>query len=144
MRIIKAIFAYIIAVLTATGLASIFNSHQILAGHKALGADIPMSDQLTTYWSDLLYFTPTYGMMIAIAFAVGFGVAFLLKRVLKPLAPVAYPIAGAAAVGTLLLAIELTYPGVGVIGGARTTLGILLQCLAGMIGGAVFMALRPR
>ena len=144
MRVIKTAAAYIAAVIAATVLASIFNSHQILAGHKALGADIPMNDQLTTYWSDLLNFTPSYGAVIAIAFAVAFVIAFFLKRVLKPLAPVAYPVAGAAALGAVLGAIELAYPGTGAIGGAQSVLGIALQCLAGAIGGTIFMMMRPR
>ena len=144
MRVIRTAVAYIIAVIVATIFASIFNSHQILAGHKALGADIPMNDQLTTYWSDLLNFTPSYGAMIAIAFAVGFIVAFFLKRILRPLAPIAYPVAGAAAMGALLGGIELAYPGSGAIGGAQSVPGIALQCFAGAIGGTIFMMMRPK
>lgn len=144
MRVIRTGIAYIAAVIVATVLASVFNSHQILAGHKALGADIPMNDQLTTYWSDLLNFTLNYGAMIAIGFAVAFVLALFLKRVLKLLAPLAYPIAGAAAIGALLGAIELVYPGTGAIGGAQSVIGIALQCLAGAIGGTVFMMMRPR
>ena len=71
-------------------------------------------------------------------------VAYFLKRILKPLAVIAYPVAGAAAMGTILGALEVVYPGVGAIGGAQSTVGIALQCLAGAIGGIIFMVLRPR
>ena len=144
MQVIRTLFAYLGALVVTTGLASVFNSHQILAGHKALGAEIPMGDQIATYWGDFLNFTPSFGMVIAIAFAVAFGVAYFMKRVIKPLAIIAYPLAGAAAMATILVTLEIVFDGSGVIGGAQSTVGFGLQCLAGTIGGAFFMMLRPR
>jgi hypothetical protein len=77
---------------------------------------------------------------------VGFLVAAGLKRILTPLAPVAYPIAGAAAVVAAIWLIEnvVAGGGVGAIGGARDALGMALQGLAGLAGGTVFAALRGR
>jgi len=86
-----------------------------------------------------------YGAIIAIALLFGFVVAFGVKRILKPLAPIAYPTAGAAALLVMLILVEQQLGGgAGVIGGARDAFGLALQCLAGFIGGGLFAVLRPR
>ena len=84
-------------------------------------------------------------LTIAAAFALAFPIAFVVKRFLKPLAPVAYPVAGAAAILFMLWAIEqMLGGGAGVIGGARDAVGLALQGLAGFLGGAAFAFKRPR
>lgn len=78
--------------------------------------------------------------ILAVAFAIAFAIAAGLKRILKPLAAVAYPLAGAAAVPALILIVEnvMIGGGVGAFFGARGTTGLLLQALAGAGGGLVF------
>jgi len=142
MRIIIGfIAAWVTTYLVSVG----FLTQQVLAGYAKLGlsAPLPISDILSTYGSNLVGMVdvsagPSVAVVLAIALLVGFGVAAILKRVLTPLARVAYIIAGGAAVGAMIALIEGQFSGAGVFGGARTTFGFGLQVVAGFVGGFVF------
>lgn len=104
-------------------------------------------------------FAETYGMnvaglstgspfigILAACFGIGFAVAAVLKRLIKPLAPVAYVIAGAAALPALFYLVEnvMLGGGVGAFFGARDPAGLALQALAGAAGGLVFTLIAVR
>lgn len=144
MKIGKTIGAFLIALIVTYGLASVFYTERNLAEQALVGIQYTPAQQLETYISNFAGLW-IYGAMIAIALMVGFVVAFGVKRIIRLLAPVAYPVAGAAAIYILLLLVETQLGGgAGIIGGARTPLGVALQCLAGFGGGVVFAVLRPR
>lgn len=144
MRLLRTIVAYIAAVAIAYCIGSVFYTARLLAESAGVGIQYTQAQQIDTYLTNFVGLR-AYGAMMAIALALGFIVAFGAKRLLKPLAPVAYPIAGAAAVFAMLALIETQLGGgAGVIGGARTPLGVALQCGAGLVGGLIFAALRPR
>ena len=149
MTIIRTALAFVLAWLVAYTASVAFYTRQVLAGYADLGLSIPAADALATFKDN---FTgqlqspdgPSWGMILAVAMLIAFLVAAGVKRVVKPLAPVAYPVAGAAALGGLLALIESQFPGVGAIGGARTALGVGLQMLAGLLGGVVFAIVSGR
>lgn len=146
MPILRLAIAYIAAVATAFVAASIFYTQQILAKQAEIGADYTPAQQIDTYAANLVGLAPAYGVVLAIALLAGFIIAAIVKRILKPLAPIAYPLAGAAAVFTALYLIEnvMAAGGAGAFGGARGPLGLSLQCLAGAAGGLVFAFLSRR
>lgn len=146
MRILVYIPAYLLGTASAYVFASGFYTQQVVAKQAAFGADYTLAQQGQVYWENFIGLAPAYGVVLAVALLLGFLVAAVVKRILTPLAPVAYPLAGAAAVFTAIWLIDHTIGegGVGAIGGARDALGLGLQCLAGFIGGAVFASLRPR
>ncbi len=84
--------------------------------------------------------------ILAVCFAISFLIAAALRRVLKPLAPVAYVIAGAAALPALFFLVEnvMLGGGVGAFFGARDPAGMALQALAGAAGGLVFTLIAVR
>ncbi|MEM9495372.1 MAG: hypothetical protein AAGA09_05170 [Pseudomonadota bacterium] len=137
--------AFLGAVAVAYLLATAFSTQQVIAKQAAFGATYTPAQQFQTLIANLTGFW-AYGAMLAIALGVGFFVAMLVKRVLTPLAPIAYPVAGAAAVGLMIYLIEnVVLPGgVGIIGGARDALGVALQMGAGASAGVVFEMLRVR
>lgn len=145
MKFLRIIGAYVAAAAVTYLAAAIFYTQQIIAKQAAIGAVYSPGQQLETYVANLLGLT-LYGEVIAAALLIGFVVAAGLKRVLKPLAPVAYPLAGAGAVLAVIVLIENTAAagGAGAIGGARDALGLALQGLAGALGGAVFSAIAVR
>lgn len=144
MKIGKTFGAFLVALAIAYCLAAIFYTERNLAEQALVGIQYTPAQQLETYLSNFAGLWK-YGAMIAIALLVGFFIAFGVKRILRPLAPIAYPAAGAAAIYVLLLLVETQLGGgAGIIGGARTPLGVALQCLAGFAGGAGFAVLRPR
>lgn len=146
MTVIRIILGYAAAAIVALVLASAFHTHMVIAALGEVGAAVPFDKRLAMTINDLVGLAPQFGMVIGIGLAVGFLIAAGLRRILKPLAPIAYPLAGAAAVGVALTLMSLAYDGITPIAGARTTAGFALQCLAGAIGGLVFaiIAVRPK
>lgn len=141
---IRTITAYLLSTAVTYVLATAFYTQQVIAKQAAIGAVYSPSQQFAT-WIQNLTGLWIYGLMIAVALLLGFAVAFFVKRLLQPLAPIAYPTAGAAAILVMILFIEQQLGGgAGIIGGARDALGLTLQCIAGFIGGAIFAITRPR
>ncbi len=141
---LKTLVAYMLSVAATYVLSTAFYTQQVIAKMAAVGAEYSTQQQIDTFFDN---FTGLWilGAMIAIALLIGFTVAFFVKRVLKPLAFVAYPAAGAVAMLTMLVLIEQQLGGgAGIVGGARDATGLALQALAGLIGGGVFAGLRPR
>lgn len=144
MSIFRLGAAFIASSAVTYTLASAFYTQQVLAKQAAIGAVYTAEQQAATYLDNFLGLAPAYGAVLTTALLIGFVVAAFVKRVLKPLAAVAYPIAGAAAVFTAIWSIEnlVAGGGVGAMGGARDALGVALQCLAGFAGGVVFAVTR--
>lgn len=141
MRIIRIVLAYIAATAVAYALASAFFTQRVLAG--GMGAYYTPAQQAQTYYENFLGLAPAYGVVVAVALLLGFVVAAGVKRIVKPLAPIAYPVAGAAAIFAALWLIEY-FKGAGALSGAKDALGVGLQCLAGLVGGVVFALARGR
>ena len=120
--------------------ASIFNSQFVIGAHN-----IPVS--LSDRWNMTMFDISNmwlYLVIILVAFLIAFLVAAILKRFLPKLSAIAYPIAGAAAIGATLGLMYIMFQTVP-ISGARSALGFLSQVLAGAFGGWIFgkIALRP-
>ena len=144
MTVVRILLGFLAAVAAAFVLASAFHTHMVIDALGDAGAVVSLDRRLTMTANDLVGLAPQFGAVVAIALAVGFLVAAGLRRVLKPLAPLAYPLAGAVALGVALTAMSAAFDGITPIAGARTTLGFALQCLAGAVGGLVFSAVAVR
>lgn len=141
--IFRNVAAYLASVIVAYALGSAFHTQMVFAALADAGAEIPFPMRLETTIGDFLSLWQ-YAAVIAIALLVGFVVAAVLKRIVKPLAPIAYPLAGAAGVAIALTLMSMQYYGTTPIAGARGPVGFALQCLAGAAGGVVFAALARR
>jgi len=146
MALVRILIGYLAAAAVAVTLASAFHTQMVIAALGQAGASVPFDRRLAMTGGDLVGLIPQFGLVIAIGLAAGFLIAAGLRRILKPLAPVAYPLAGAAAIGVALTVMSMAFDGITPIAGARTTTGFALQCLAGAIGGFVFsmIAVRPK
>jgi hypothetical protein len=142
-RLNRTLIAFIVAVVVGFLLASVLHSQFVLARLSAVGAEIGMGDRLAMTLGDILGLGGSYGLIIGIALAVGFLVAWIVKRCVKRLASVAYPLAGAAAIALALFLMHLQFE-MTPVAGARGPLGFLAQCLAGALAGFVFAQLRPK
>lgn len=143
MGILRNLGAYVAATGVIYCASTLFYTQQALA-NQALS--LSAGQFLSTYGYNLAGLATQFGLMLAIAVAIAFGVASLVKRIVKPLAGVAYPIAGAVAAPLLFYLIENVAigGGVGVFYGARGGLGMVLQAVAGGLGGIVFEWLRTK
>ncbi|MBY0421419.1 MAG: hypothetical protein K2Q06_03885 [Parvularculaceae bacterium] len=144
MIIFRILLAFLLSVAVAASLGSLFHSFETQNALIAAGLDFPLGDRMRGAFEDYLGLVPgQYGAVIAIALALGFVVAAVLRRVLKPLAGVAFPLAGAAAVALTLYLMSQQFYTTTPIAGARGPIGFGLQCLAGAIGGLVFGTFFP-
>lgn len=130
---IRYIMGLISGAIAAYLVASVFNSQFIINAHNV---PVSFADRFNMTMFDLsnMYL---YLVIILISFLLAFGIAALLKRFLPRLSSVAYPIAGAAAIGAALGLMYATFQTVP-ISGARSSLGFLSQVFAGAVGGWVY------
>ncbi|MEM1397293.1 MAG: hypothetical protein AAGH38_07595 [Pseudomonadota bacterium] len=146
---VRFCLALVASALTTLVLSIAFYTQRVIAAQQAIGANYTIPQQAQTYWDNFvgLGFTgaPPFGAVIVVALIIGFAVAFVVKRILTPLAAVAYPVAGASAVVLVIYLVDnvLLGGGTGAIGGARDSLGLGLQGVAGFFGGIVFAVVRP-
>jgi len=133
MRIIRWIGAFLLAALGTYLLAVIMNAQFVMNAHNV---PINFGDRLNMTAFDVSNMG-LYLAVIAVALLLGFAIASLLKRVFPKLSGIAFPIAGAAAMGVTLGAMYIVFQTVP-ISGARSTMGFLSQVIAGGVGGWIF------
>ena len=136
-RMARISAAFLSALAVTTVLASAAQTQMVLAGLQALGAPMPLDVRLSATLHDIAGLGPAYGAVLCLALGLALPVGALGKRLLPALAPIAYPLAGAAGVAAALLLMPVAV-GMMPISGARAPLGFALQCLAGAVGGWVF------
>ncbi|WP_298307937.1 hypothetical protein [uncultured Erythrobacter sp.] len=132
-RFARWIGALIVAALGTYVIAVIANSQFVIGAHNV---PVSFSDRLSMSAFDVsnMYL---YLAIILVALILGFAIAALMKRFLPSLSSVAYPIAGAAALGLVLGLMYIQFQTVP-ISGARSGLGFASQVVAGGIGGWIF------
>ena len=133
MKIVRWIAGLLAAALVTYVVAVIVNAQFVMNAH---GVPISVGDRLNMTAFDVSNMW-LYLVIILVALLLGFLIAGLLKRFLPSLSSVAYPIAGAAAIGATLGLMYLQFQTVP-ISGARSAPGFASQVLAGAIGGWVF------
>ena len=140
-RLSRIALGFIAAALTAYVAGSILNTQFVIGAHTLGGEPVSTAfgDRLSMTAADIAG-TILYLVIIAVGFAIAFLIASFLKRALPGLAGVAYPIAGAAAIGAALGLMYMQFQTVPV-SGARGMFGFLAQMLAGGLGGWVFHTL---
>jgi hypothetical protein len=134
---------FLVAVIFAFVLASLFHSQFVIAELTKVGVEILLNDRLSMSLDDLLGLYPTFGVVIAVSYFISFIVAGLFIKWFKWSPYLLYCLAGGAGVTVALLAmhpiLEIT-----LLAGARSTFGFLCQSLAGAMGGLIFSHLRTR
>ncbi len=127
---------FLMAVLVTYIIASVSHTYFVLNGLVSVGVNIDLSSRVSTSLSDIFGLV-AYAGIIALGFLIGFGVMGLIRRFYKLLPPWVYPLAGILAMLCIHIAMFPIFE-VTLIAGARTTLGLVAQCAAGMVGGWVF------
>jgi len=139
--IFRVILAFLAAVVVAGVLAATASTQFVLAELKGLGVDIPLGARFSMTAHDIVGMGTLYFPIIGVAFLIAFPVAALIVRFLLPgWTTVGYTLAGFVAILSLLL-IMIAVFGLIPVAGARSTAGLLAQCLAGGAGGYFFARL---
>jgi hypothetical protein len=124
------------AVLVTYVIASVSHTYFVLNELERVGADIDLSTRISTSISDIFGLF-AYAGIIAVGLLIGFSVMGIIRKFYKLLPRWVYPLAGVLTMICIHVAMFPIFE-VTLIAGARTTLGITAQCVAGMIGGWVF------
>jgi len=142
--IIKRIGGWIAAALTTVILGVVFQTQNVLAKLNDIGADVSFGERLSMTAYDIFRLGSLYIIFIGIAFAIAFLAGGAVFRIAKFGRPMIYMVAGAAAMLVMLMLMKEVFFGTQVIAGARDTVGLSLQMLAGALGGFVFSRVSAR
>ena len=142
MGFLKTLGAWFAAGLVGYICAALASQAVVLAGLAQLGLDMSFGDASGSL-VHAVFNMPALLIVILLGYAIAFGVARQVKKLLPNLSAIAYPVAGGAAIGAALGLMHMQF-GVFPILGAQETYGLILQILSGAAGGAAFEALRPK
>ncbi len=142
MKLVKAFFAYLLAVVATTVLGSLAATQFVLAELRTMQVAVPFSVRIETTVHDIVGMGPTFAPIVAGALLVAFLVAALLTRFVPLPDRRWYLVGGFVGLIAALLLIKVVLGGTP-IAGARGTLGLVSQGMAGLIGGWVFAKLCP-
>ena len=132
---------FLVATIVTVVLACLLQTQMVLLELSKLDVQISFSKRAYMSWQDLAGLIPSYGIVILIGLAIGFGIAKLIRRYTSLKSSRLYIFAGATVMAVILIAMQPVL-GVTLIAGARSGLGIMLQIIAGATGGFCFMRLR--
>lgn len=133
--------ALLVSVLITIFLGVTLQTQMVIAGLNNLGANIDLRQTLAMSAYDLIYLSRLYGLFICIALMISFLAGDLIYRFIQFGRSMIYTIAGGTAMFVMLFSMKNAFFGVHLIAGASDTFGIMLQVIAGMIGGFVFARL---
>ena len=140
----KVVIAFVVAVVVAYVLAVLMYTQLNLANVVEMGLVVTLADRTAAAVHDLTGMVPLYVPIIAVAFLIAFGVARLVLIWVPQLRTLGYVLAGFVAIYTVDFALgALLTSGTHPLAVTRTTVGLLSQCVAGAIGGYVFVRLLP-
>lgn len=133
---LRLFLAFLIAVFSAAVLCSLLSTQFVIAGLQAVDVAVPTSVRFQMSFDDLAILQTLLPALSA-CFLVGFGVAALCIRWIGGNRAAWYTAAGFCSLVTLYLLINFLLE-IMPISGARSTLGLATQGLAGGLGGWLF------
>lgn len=139
----RIVGGFIAAVLVTVAVASFVHTHFTIQALRAVGAEVPPSVAMETVGGDIVGLAPSFGVVIAIALLLGFIIAGIARRFVRLPRPIAFALAGGAALATALWLMRLSYE-ITPIASARTWAGFLTLAAAGALGGLVFASVSRR
>lgn len=141
-KIIGRIFAaYLGAVMVTYLLAATAATQSVLASLEAMGVAVTMGERLSTTGRDLIGMFPAYGAIIAIALAIALPIATTIARFLPGWRAFGLVAAGVVAM-TVPHLLMREFLEISPVAATRTVVGLLVQGLAGGVGGYAFYRLR--
>lgn len=140
--LLRAGARFLAAVLVCTVAGTIVQTQFNLAALQRLGVPVPPSTRLEATAADLAGFTPSFAPLVFAGFAIAFGVAGALSRWRAAWRCGWFVAAGAAAIFTAMLLLELVLH-VTPVAAVRGAGGMAALCACGALGGYVFARLHP-
>ncbi len=137
---LKGVIAFVVAVIVAYILAVLMYTQLNLSNVIEMGLAVTFADRLSAAIHDLGGMAALYLPIISVAYLLAFTVAWLVLKWVPQLRMVGYILAGFVGIYTVDFALStLLGSGTHPLPVTRTTVGLLSQCVAGAIGGYVFV-----
>jgi len=137
-------FAIFTAVVTTVVLGVIFQTQNVLSTLTSIGADISFIDRVSMTAYDVFYLGKAYAIFVTVALLIAFILSDFIANRIKFAQLSIYMLGGAIAILVMLFTMKMKFFGIHILSGARDTLGIGLQMLAGAMGGLVFAKINRR
>lgn len=137
---IKRILTFLAAALVAYLLAAILASNSALDRVVELGLPVSFAQRVAATAHDIVGMSTSLLPLVLIGFLIAFLITGLLTRRWPGVRLVLYALAGAVAVIGIHIALKLSFD-ITPVAAARTTGGLLMQGLAGAVGGYLFARL---
>jgi hypothetical protein len=135
--------AWLLAVAVAYVLAAVTATQHVVAQLSKMGIAVNLGERLAMTGQDIVGMASMFLPMVAFALLIAFMTAALLCRWLSRWRLPLYLLAGATAVVCIHLGLNLAF-GITPVAIARSSLGLLLQALAGAAGGFTYLFLIKR
>lgn len=150
LRLARYAGAFVLAAAVTYALAATFYTQALFAEWSGTGFEAPLGVRISESLRNIGGmassrfggFWASYAGVVVLGLAIAYPTALGVKQVLKPLARIAYPTAGAVSLAVTVWLVVSTQ-GWDALAGARGVLGVGLQMLAGLLGGVVFALARP-
>jgi len=140
--ILKRLFVLLISVIGTVFLASVISTNRIINSLNEIISDSSnLGERISMSFYDFIHFGSLYGIFVFLALTIAFAAAWGVYKIAGFGRKIAYIVAGSTAMFVMLWAMEQVFFGVPIVGGARDSLGLALQMLAGGIGGFIFATL---
>jgi hypothetical protein len=134
---IRKLTAYLLAIIVAYLLASITATQSVIARLAEMGVDVNFADRLRMTLHDIAGMAGMFLPMIAAGFLAAFMLTALLCRWLGRRPVALYILAGAVALISIHLTLNLAFV-ITPVAIARTTGGLLIQGIAGAVGAYLY------
>jgi len=139
--VVRRIVGFIFAVMVTFSLGAIASTQSVISSLADMGAPLTVNERLSMTLHDLVGMLPLYGSLVAIGFLLALPVAGWASHRLGSLRVLGFVLAGALAVFLVHAGLHSIF-GTSLVAGARSTLGLSVQILAGAIGGYCYLLIR--
>jgi len=134
----KIFLVFILSVIIATLVASLFSTQFVIAALEQSGAKVGWGDRINMTLYDIGHLGLLYSLFITIGLLIAFLAAGFVHRKVKTKRTLIYVVAGMTCFVVMLYLMQAVFFGVPIIAGARSTVGLAFQALAGGLAGYVF------
>ena len=136
----RIILGYVSAVLAAYLIGCIAISQGNIAAIVGMGFDVTLGQRLETAWHDVLNMTALYLPIIAVAYLIALPVAALVIKRYSDLRRLGFVLGGFVALVAIHLVLKQVF-GISGVAPTRTVMGLVLQGIAGALGGYCYYRL---
>ncbi|MDN4503317.1 hypothetical protein QX776_12975 [Alteromonadaceae bacterium BrNp21-10] len=140
-KVVRLALSFMLASITTFILASIAHTQFVLNGLVDVGVVMNMAIRIEMSLKDLAGLAPGYGSILTLSLLLAFVVMSSIRNryriVGQHLTYWVYPVGGFIAVLTVHLLMKPIFD-VTLIAGARSFMGLMLQCLSGAVGGVIY------